>query len=289
MSAMLCQAKEQPGVQANRVRPGRDGALDALANPPDGIGGQPRLVHDIEAVDRREKRANPFLNQVGRRNAAPLIRLGHVGDQADIGQGQLRADLLITHRDRPECVNKRVETRRAARQLADSLLETGLGDRLRRLGIPPPVKSARIRFLQSTSSTSSSRSSHCQEHSGLGGIEQGVPRNLSLGQIMIRHCRQSSQEFPGKTRTKTAPQAGNSPGAIEIDRARAGSDRVSKLAAPSLDGAVHAPPRLANTLTAMSREFPPHEPERCSGITRGGPSGADRRARSNVFRRPSGR
>jgi hypothetical protein len=94
--------------------------------------------------------------------------------------------------------------------------------------------------------------------------------------------------FPGKTRTKTAPEAGNSPGAIEIDRARAGSERVSKLRAPSLYGAVHAPSPLPNTLTAMNREFPPHEPERCSRITRGGafrgPLGGLAERRSGTFR-----
>ena len=78
------QQVKLPWVQSNRIRSVGDGALNALADPPDSVGCQPCVIIKIEAVDRRDQAADSFVDQVARRDAPAVVSLGDVGDKVHI-------------------------------------------------------------------------------------------------------------------------------------------------------------------------------------------------------------
>ena len=122
------QLVELPRVQPDGIGPPRDGPLDRLANPPDGISRQPRLVDDVEPVDGHQEGAEAFLDQVAGGYAPVVVSLGDVGHQPHVRHGQLGPDLLIPPRQRPEFLGRRIEPGFfGARKVADQLLEIVLG------------------------------------------------------------------------------------------------------------------------------------------------------------------
>ena len=84
-----------PGIQPNRIGTGRDGTLDSLADPPDGIGRESRLVDDFESVDGQEQGADTFLDQIGMRYSTAFVPFRNVGNEAHVRHRQTSSGLLV--------------------------------------------------------------------------------------------------------------------------------------------------------------------------------------------------
>jgi hypothetical protein len=99
---ILRELAKVPGAEPDRVGTGGDGPLHGLANPPGRVGRQLGLVGQVEAVDRFQEPAKPFLEKVGIGDPPVAEPLGDMGDQPHVGQGKLAPKLGIAAEDGAE-------------------------------------------------------------------------------------------------------------------------------------------------------------------------------------------
>jgi hypothetical protein len=80
----LVQLAHHVHRQAHRARLVHDGALDALADPPGGVGGKAETALGLELVDRAHQADVALLDQVEQHHAAVDVVLGDRDDQAQV-------------------------------------------------------------------------------------------------------------------------------------------------------------------------------------------------------------
>ena len=66
------------------------GALQGLADPPRGVGGEPETALPVELVDGAHQAERPLLDEVAEVDAAVLVAPGPVDHQAQVGRDHLR-------------------------------------------------------------------------------------------------------------------------------------------------------------------------------------------------------
>jgi hypothetical protein len=72
-----------------------DGPLDALTDPPGGVGRELVTLPPVEAVDGPHEPEDPFLDEVRQRQARLLVPLGDPHDEAQVGGDHLLAGRFV--------------------------------------------------------------------------------------------------------------------------------------------------------------------------------------------------
>ena len=76
-----------------------DGALQGLADPPRGVGGEAEAALPVELVDGPHQAERALLDQVAEVDAPVLVPPRPVDHQAEVGRDHLAAGLVVTGRD----------------------------------------------------------------------------------------------------------------------------------------------------------------------------------------------